>query len=73
VSIRKPNVSGFVILHPLPYLPFRVFFFSSFIQNTRKVTEEGYQKIKDYHSVTVVGDYRLLRSLNSGWGLSRSV
>jgi len=37
-----PNVSGFVILHPLPYLPFRVFFFSPSIQNTRKVTEEGY-------------------------------
>ncbi|MEH2339944.1 hypothetical protein, partial [Nostoc sp.] len=36
-----PNVSGFVILHPLPYLPSRVFSFDSFIQNTRKVTEEG--------------------------------
>ncbi|MEH2422856.1 MAG: hypothetical protein V7K48_18655, partial [Nostoc sp.] len=32
----------FVTLHPLPYLPFRVFSVHSFIQNTRKVTEEGY-------------------------------
>ncbi|MEP0884269.1 hypothetical protein NDI49_22225, partial [Trichocoleus sp. ST-U3] len=36
------NVSEFVILHPLPYLPSRVFSFNPFIQNTRKVTEEGY-------------------------------
>ncbi|MEH2254507.1 MAG: hypothetical protein V7K33_34505, partial [Nostoc sp.] len=35
------NVSRFVILHPLPYLPSRVFSFNPFIQNTRKVTEEG--------------------------------
>jgi hypothetical protein len=26
-----PNVSGFVILHPLPCLPFRVFSFNPFI------------------------------------------
>jgi len=38
--IRQPNVSGFVILHPLPYLPYRVLSFDYFIQNTRKVTEE---------------------------------
>ncbi|MFN6501638.1 MAG: DNA polymerase III subunit delta' [Nostoc sp. DedQUE01] len=37
-----PNVSGFVILHALPCLVSRVFSFSPFIQNTRKVTEEGY-------------------------------
>jgi hypothetical protein len=36
-----PNVSGFVILHPLPYLPCRVLLFVSSIHNTRKVTEEG--------------------------------
>ena len=35
------NVSRCVILHPFLYLPFRVFFFYSFIQNNRKVTEEG--------------------------------
>ncbi|WP_206754047.1 hypothetical protein, partial [Coleofasciculus sp. FACHB-542] len=39
------NVSEFVILHPLPYLPSRVFSFNPFIQNTRKVTEEGYLKV----------------------------
>jgi len=38
----SPNALGFVILHPLPCLPSRVFSFDSFIQNTRKVTEEGY-------------------------------
>jgi hypothetical protein len=37
-----PNASGFVILHPLLYLPCRVLSFDSFIHNTRKVTEEGY-------------------------------
>ncbi|MEH2262843.1 MAG: hypothetical protein V7K59_08225, partial [Nostoc sp.] len=37
-----------VILHPLPYLPFRVFFFYSFIQNTRKVTEEGYNNCEHF-------------------------
>jgi hypothetical protein len=37
-----PNVSGFVILHPLPYLPCRVLSLDSFIYYPRKVTEEGY-------------------------------
>jgi uncharacterized membrane protein (UPF0127 family) len=36
------NVLGFVVLHPLLYLPCRVLFFLSSIHFIRKLTEEGY-------------------------------
>ncbi len=47
------DVSGFVILHPLLYLPCRVLFFLYSIHSIRKVTEEGYDR-----EMALVADYQ---------------
>jgi SRSO17 transposase len=56
MGIRKPNASGFVTLHPLSCLLFRVLSLNSFTHSTRKVTEEGYNlsyvvAIRSHHGV----------------------